>query len=197
MSAWQSLFDFLQPFDTGVLRLIHAHTSVWLDRLMIFWSDRKVWFPFYALLLAFWYLKEGKSKTLPALLIILSAVIMSDQLASSVLKPLTGRLRPCHEPALLAWLHLPEGCGGKFGFVSSHAANSIALSLCVLRLFPKQKLLFVLLLCWSILTAYSRMYLGAHYPTDILAGWLTGGAASFLSIWMVNRVRGFFKGNLF
>jgi undecaprenyl-diphosphatase len=189
MPAGGTIFDFFQPFDTEVLRMIHAHARPALDSLMIFWSDRRVWFPFYVLLLAFWYRKEGKSKTLTALLVIASSILITDQIASSVLKPLTQRLRPCHEPSLQAWLHLPAGCGGKFGFVSSHAGNSIALSVCVFRLFPRQKFLFAILLIWSGITAYSRMYLGAHYPSDIAGGWLIGIISASLSIWMITRAK--------
>jgi undecaprenyl-diphosphatase len=189
MPFWKLLFEAFQPFDYEILKFIHSHTSGWLDSLMIFWSDKRVWFPFYALLVGYWYLKEGKSKTIWAVFTLVLAILMADQIASSVLKPLTERLRPCHDSQINFWLHLPAGCGGKFGFVSSHAGNSLAFSLCVFWLFPNQKFLIPILWIWIFMTAYSRMYLGAHFPSDILGGWLVGTFSAGISVFTNRKMK--------
>ena len=99
----------------------------------------------------------------------------TDQL-STLLKNTTLRFRPCHEPALQDLIHLVNNaCGGKYGFVSSHAANTMELAVFIGLVLPsKYKNLRIALLVFVLINGYSRMYLGAHYPLDILCGWILG-----------------------
>lgn len=111
-----------------------------------------------------------------ALFIILGFIVavgLSDILCSGVLKPLVCRLRPSHEPALDP-LHLVDGyTGGSYGFCSSHAANTAAVAT-LFSLLYRNKIATAVLVLWVALNCYSRMYLGAHYPTDIMVGLLIG-----------------------
>ena len=181
-----SFVSFFTAFDHALLlRINEAHTPV-LDRVMVFASDRRVWFPFYALLLGWlvWHFRRRAWVAVPALI---AAVALADSLTSRVLKPLAHRPRPCHAPDLAARLHLPDGCGGQFGFLSSHAANSVALAVFLLLALPpgRYKPLKMGVVAWAALLSYSRIYLGAHYPADVLGGALVGallawGAATLL-----------------
>lgn len=147
-----------------------------LDELMVFWSMKWIWLPLYGLLI--WWLyrnfrgrKFGLMLLFPGLLIFLS-----DQTASGLFKPLFQRLRPCHDPLMLPLLRLPDGCGGQFGFASSHAANTMALAL-FFALMPaafRRKMLWTGLLFWALLTGWSRIYLGMHFIGDIAAGFAIG-----------------------
>ena len=110
-------------------------------------------------------------------------IAVSDQMSSTVIKNSVMRLRPCHDPAVAPQLHLVNGyCGGQYGFVSSHASNSFALVSFLVFLFRKERIkLQWVVLSWAILVSLSRIYLGAHYPTDIICGALLGviiGAAA-------------------
>ncbi len=113
------------------------------------------------------------------------AVGMSDWICSGVLKPIVCRLRPTHEPALDP-LRLVNGyIGGKYGFCSSHAANTMATGL-LFSLIYRNRYATVGLMTWVAINCYSRMYLGAHYPTDIIAGLVVGSLWALL-VWLVLR----------
>ena len=102
------------------------------------------------------------------------AVGLSDFISSGIIKPWVSRLRPTHEPALAGMLHLVNGyTGGMYGFVSSHAANTMACAL-LFSLLYRNKYATVALMLWVALNCYSRMYLGVHYPGDIIGGLLVG-----------------------
>lgn len=174
--------------DSDILLWINGHYSEWMDVLMWGISRSKTWIPLYVLLVGLiaWRFRNWK-----AVLLILAgfgvAVGMSDWICSGVLKPLVCRLRPTHEPALDP-LHLVYGyIGGKYGFCSSHAANTMACGL-LFSLLYKNRYATVGLMTWVALNCYSRMYLGVHYPTDIIAGLLVGSVFALL-VWQVLQWR--------
>jgi len=119
-------------------------------------------------------------------LLIALLITISDQLASGVFKPLFERLRPSHNPYLLGKLHLVNNYrGGRFGFISSHAANVFSLAF-YLTLVARYRLKWIplVLIPWAIFVSVSRVYLGVHYPTDIIV-------PAILSVpiaWIVARI---------
>jgi len=176
------MLELLNAWDTELfLTLNGLHTS-WLDPIFWIISGTKTWIPFYAWLLYIILKKDTNSfqqvdwRQIVALLVsVVLLITTADQLASGFLKPTIARYRPSHEPALEGLVHLwvyDTGDfykGGKYGFVSSHAANSFALAIFVIRTVSK-KWLTNLMLVWAIIVSYSRIYLGVHYPGDILGG---------------------------
>lgn len=165
---------WLNELDTQALLAINgAHDPV-LD-FIFYWAAYKfTWIPFYIWLLYVLYRNYGK-QTWKFLPVIAAMIALSDQL-STLLKNTTERFRPCHEPAIQQFVHLVNGeCGGSYGFVSSHAANSTALALFIIMMLPKgYKVMRIELVAFVLINIYSRIYLGAHYPLDVLFGAFLG-----------------------
>lgn len=169
-----SMLESLKALDIQWLLVINRAHSAHLDQMMRLLSDKLVWVPLYAALVGFSIWKMGWKSGLTASLFLVAAVGLSDQTASALFKPLFQRLRPCHDPSVMALLHLPDGCGGQYGFASSHASNTICVAIFYIILFSRKFMGFWTLLGWAGMVSYSRIYLGAHYPGDILVGAIIG-----------------------
>ena len=164
-----------------LLAINHANSPV-LDAIMVFASNRLVWFPAYALLIG-WLIYFFRRRAVLLLPLIFAAVGLADSITSRIFKPYFGRPRPCHDATIFTQLYLPDGCGGQFGFLSSHAANSMALAIFMAVALPAGRfhLLKIIIFAWALLLSYSRMYLGAHYPTDVLGGAAIGALLGWVA----------------
>jgi undecaprenyl-diphosphatase len=110
------------------------------------------------------------------------------------MKPFFQRLRPCHDPVIQHIVHVVGDCGGQFGFASSHAANCFALAMAFYLLFSTKKLSFFLFL-WAIIVSYSRIYVGVHFPSDLIVGALVGVMITILLWILINLITSNFKTN--
>ena len=161
--------------DADILLWINGHYVEWLDEVMWTVSRATTWVWLYIVLIL---LIIKRFRNWKAILLILAgfavAVGLSDFTTSGIIKPLVCRLRPTHEPALEGMLHIVKGyTGGLYGFCSSHAANTMSVAL-LFSLLYKDSRATVSLMAWVALNCYSRMYLGVHYPSDIIVGLLVG-----------------------
>mgnify|MGYP000057571110 FL=1 len=164
-------------WDAHLFRLINQAHQSWLDGPMEIISGKLTWIPLYLMLIYFLY-QRFKLACWKPVLYLLASVAVADQFSSSLLKPLFKRLRPCHVDEFQSWIHLPAGCGGMFGFCSSHAANSFAIAV-GFYLLTKNKSAGIALVLWASIISYSRIYLGAHYPLDVIVGALVGGIGAW------------------
>jgi undecaprenyl-diphosphatase len=171
--------------DHALFSLINGWHSEALDPLMVGISSRWLAIPLYLVLAVLLFKKFGKQFPWVLLAVVLM-ILLSDQLSVAV-KFFVERLRPCHDDLLSSSIHLVNNkCGGEFGFYSSHASNTAALALFSHQLL-KQKGLSIFLVVWVILVGYSRIYLGAHFPGDVLMGWFMGASIGWLSAYLCQR----------
>jgi undecaprenyl-diphosphatase len=184
------MWEQLNALDTAVLLTLNGWHAPWADGFFLVVTGRFIWIPFYAFLA--WKLYRSRpSGLLVRLLVVALMITASDQLASGVIKPLVERPRPCHVEALEGRLHLVNGnCGGPFGFVSSHAANTFALATFLWLLFRKRygQSGWAWLFAWAVLVSYSRIYLGVHYPGDLICAAVLGAFIGWLAYRTLNRI---------
>jgi undecaprenyl-diphosphatase len=168
----------LEHLDQHLFLILNSLNSPFWDQVMHAISGRVIWAPLYLAILIFMGIKY-KRKFFIILLFIILAITLSDQLSVQLFKNIFHRLRPCHEPSLEGLVHLVNGeCGGKFGFVSSHASNSFNVALLSL-LFIKKRWFTISIILWALVIGYSRIYLGVHYPGDVICGSLLGALIGF------------------
>lgn len=159
---------------------------------MVFFSGQLVWLPFILGLLWLAFKKLERNSFYLFILFLLLAVIASDVTSSYVLKNLVQRMRPCRLAELKPLINdFGQKCGGRFGFVSSHAANSFAILIFSFTVLKLKVLSFHLIWLLPLLVSYSRIYLGVHYPGDIAGGMLVGlGWGYFLARCFLSRPLG-------
>ncbi len=166
--------DSIGAWDTQVFFFLNGLHAPWLDPIMFYLSKTLTSLPVYVLIIYLLYKKFNTKIWIP-LICIIACIGLTDRITSGIMKPAFARLRPTHEPLLVEKVHTVNGYkGGKFGFASSHAANTFGLSMLIFMLLRKEKRQIGLLFVWAAVISYTRIYLGVHYPGDILAGALIG-----------------------
>lgn len=183
------MIEFLAAQDRLLFIKLNAFHHPQLNSAMVILSGQLIWIPMIVFFCWQALRQIGKKQTGLFLLFLALALIASDVTASYLIKNIVNRLRPCREEELKALINLfGQKCGGKFGFVSSHAANSMALisfSISSLKLGRWSWLLWLL----PLVVSYSRIYLGVHYPGDIIGGMIVGLWWGLIISWCFNKLR--------
>ena len=187
------MIDWLNTIDTQVFLALNGLHAPYFDVFMKLFTGKWIWEPMYAAVLFAVVRNYRWRQTLAVLVCVALAITIADQVCATLIRPEVCRLRPSN-PAnpLSEMVHIVGGYrGGSYGFPSCHAANSFALASFLILLFANRKLsLFIF--AWAVLNSYSRVYLGVHYPGDLLVGAIIGTAAglamAFAAGYVADRV---------
>jgi undecaprenyl-diphosphatase len=181
----------LESWDIKLFLLLNGKHTPSFDAIMYLLSDIYAWVPLYLGCLYLIGRKYNLKIAAVSLLFIALVILLCDRLSVIAFKDVVRRYRPCHNLAISHLVYTLNGyCGVLYGFVSSHAANSFGLALFSGNMLKKEyKWLFILILFWASAVAYSRVYLGVHYPADIIGGAILGGVCG----WLVFRLFIIFK----
>lgn len=181
--------EYLIELDQKLFLFLNGLHSEGMDPVMWWISGKTTWWPFYLFLLGFltW---TRKWQMIPLVVFIVLSVTVTDQTSVHLFKEVFERLRPCHEPELQGLVHIVNNkCGGQYGFVSSHAANSFGVAM-LLSMIVRKPWFWAIMFIWAALVSYSRVYLGVHYPADIFGGAMLGVLCGWLLFvlfkWIVN-----------
>lgn len=165
--------SFILTLDEQLFFIVNRHSSnALLDWLCPLLRNKFTWVPFY-FLAAFYLTFKFKSKVLWIFAATAITVLIADQLAAGVIKSVFQRLRPCNEPSIKEHVRLLVNCGSGFSFVSAHAANHFAIASLFATSFSK-KYLSLLLFIWASSVAFAQVYVGVHYPLDVILGGVLG-----------------------
>ncbi len=182
------MIETLKKWDEDLFLWLNSFHADWLDPIMYQMTLTVTWIPLYAYLI-YRIFKQDRANAWWVLGGVALTILIADQFTSGFLKPLMERLRPCHDPRWEGLMHNYERCGGLYGFVSSHAANTFGMATFLnLKLRGKVKNLRWLFL-YAIVVSYTRIYLGVHYPFDIVLGATIGVLVGWISWFFIVFVK--------
>lgn len=176
-----TLWERLDQLDKAVFTFIHAKASApWLDWLMLLLRQPETWIPLYAFLL-YWIIRYGKKDAWKFIALSIVCFALTNTVGVEVLKPFFARLRPCHDEALKPIIRNIIGCGGEYSMPSAHACNHFGLAafwFWSIHYLKGKK--WYWLWFWAFIVCYAQVYVGKHYPGDVLAGAIFGTVTGFL-----------------
>jgi undecaprenyl-diphosphatase len=167
-----NLIQSLDQVDQKIFLFLNGLHCPFMDNIMWQISGRSLWIPLY-LIIIYFLIRERKRDIWVTLIAVAIMILLSDQLADLV-KNTVQRLRPTHNPVISGLVHIIRNYrGGDYGFVSNHTANAFAVAAFVSKFFAR-RWITIAMLSWATLVSYSRIYLGVHYPFDVLGGAILG-----------------------
>jgi undecaprenyl-diphosphatase len=181
------MIDFLYNIDVQIFYFINKTlANPFTDFLMPFITDIDHWKIFYLIMFLYLMIAGGKKGRIVGISLLL-LITVSDQLSSNLIKHLVERVRPCN---VLPGVHTLVNCTGSFSFPSSHAVNNFAGAVFLSRFYPKLRISFYI---GATLMALSRVFVGVHYPSDVLGGMLIGIFVGLFFVYLWNTINKKFK----
>lgn len=183
-----NIWEMLDAFDKNVFHFIHADASVpMLDGFMKLLRSAGTWVPLYAFM-AYWIIRYERKYAWQFILLTVVCFAITDYVSASILKPWFARIRPCYDPELQPVIRGLVHCGGQYSFPSSHASNHYGLAtFWFMTIYRLRGSRWSWLWLWAFVVCYAQVYVGKHYPLDIIAGALFGSAVGALCAHFFDR----------
>lgn len=188
------IINFLSEVDTNVFLFFNGIHSPFWDYFMSAFTGKIIWVPMYATILYILLINFHWKVVLCYVAAIALTITFADQMCSIIIRPVVARLRPANpENPIVDLVHIVNGYrGGSYGFPSCHAANSFGLAMYVVFLFRK-RWLSVFIITWAVLNCYTRIYLGVHYPGDLIVGGIIGGFGGWLFCTIAHKIASYLQ----
>lgn len=175
----------LTDIDRSILAFFNGSDSLFVDNLAVILTSGLTWIPLYLSLL---YVVIKNNETMKQIMLVIGCVILSivlsDGVADFIAKPMVERLRPSNDPLIKYTVNVVEGIrGNSYSFFSAHASNTFCIAM-FFSLLVRNKVFVVTIVSWSLINCWTRMYLGLHYPSDILVGLIWGGVSGSLAYYI-------------
>lgn len=192
------MLEIFEQIDSAIFLMLNSFHHPAMDTVMYAVSGKWTWIPLYVAILYVMIIRIGWKSGLFLFLCIVATIACSDQICASVIRPVVGRLRPSNlDNPISQFVHIVDGYrGGRYGFPSCHGSNTFALAT-IISLSLRSMRLSVILYYWALLNCYSRIYLGVHYPGDLVVGGMIGMLSGYLfyTIYRLSAAR-LFEGGL-
>lgn len=180
------IIEVLKNADTSLFLTLNGLHNAYFDNFMFLYSDKFIWIPFYIAVI-YQIIKISGRKSVWIILSLIAALAIADLVSSALIKELVERLRPSRDESLIDLVHIVNGYrGGKYGFVSSHSANAMGFAVLTSLIF-RNKIFTFSVFAWALITGYSRIYLGVHYPGDVLGGFIVGVLAGLACFYLLKK----------
>ncbi len=170
----QNMVEQILPYERGLfLWLNEFHNAFW-DSFMWMYSGKATWILLVLVGVGIFFYKTKWQQAIWIVICLVLLGVLCDQLSASVIKPIFERLRPTYHPDFKAYVHIVNSYrGGRFGFISAHAANGFGIATFMSLMF-KYRRFTIVIFSWATVTAYSRIYLGVHFISDVVGGMFLG-----------------------
>lgn len=182
------MIEFITSLDEQILLFFNGHHTPFMDDVMLFITGKLTWIPFYLILVDLLFRRLGPKKAALTLIAVVLAIVMADQICASMIRPFVARLRPCHfdNPISQMLVFVNDIHPQSYSWPSCHAANTFALAT-LLSIVMRMRRFTFMIISWAIVVSLSRLYMGVHYPTDLLCGAAFGSVFGYLALLTVYK----------
>lgn len=179
----------LLPIERDIFLVMNGSDSLFWDNVMWTISGRFIWIPVFLFILFIFFFRARRKEAILVTIFFILVFVAADQISSSFFKPFFERFRPTHHPDFRDLVDIVNGYrGGRYGFISGHATNSFGIAVFLSLVFRNGLLTFSALL-WAAINSYTRIYLGVHFISDILAGMIVGTLVALILYWIYTALR--------
>lgn len=183
------MIDYLKLLDQQLFFIINrGFANPFFDFLLPLMRSKYFWAPLYLFLIAYFIKSNNTRKGLITILFLLITFALTDYVSAGIIKESIQRIRPCNDPEIMGIVRSLVGCGSGYSFVSSHAANHFGLAIFLGLYFNDKPWIGISFKFWAAIIAFSQVYVGVHYPLDVLCGTFLGIGIAHLTFYIYTRI---------